>query len=66
MFTLCEHVASNGFYVIQAVMGNGPACEVKLPFTLIDNGFDIADPCQLSTIMREVLRVVPLVNLSRL
>jgi len=34
-------------------MGNGPACAANLPQTLINNGNDMADPCQLSTIMRD-------------
>lgn len=40
--------------VLQAVMGNGPACLAELPNKLISSGLDMADLCQLSTIMRDV------------
>ncbi|XP_067938320.1 putative aminopeptidase W07G4.4 isoform X2 [Watersipora subatra] len=36
-----------------AVMGNGPSCMAELPEQLIRDGRDMAEPCALSTIVRE-------------
>ena len=41
-------------FYIQAVMGNGPSCQAGIPDGLIKSGGDLADPCALSTITREV------------
>ena len=35
-------------------MGNGPSCQAGIPDGLIKSGGDLADPCALSTITREV------------
>ena len=41
-------------FSVQGVMGNGPSVIEKIPEQLIKNGSDVADPCALSTIVREV------------